>query len=212
MPLDTINRIGHAIGQAATAIYRITPVKRSIDSGLAFLQANGHGDSNDATNQELLQENDLDDISHFGFESFPRQNGETEYIVVDADGGEAAIASRRVLPQVLADLAEDEARIYGEEGQSVLCKANGDIEGHPAAGQFFKIPNDATEFAAMANKVLTELQAVKTAFDNHVHDAGTYTNGGGPVTLLSGVPSSAPGTALPMPAPGSVANTTLKIK
>ena len=88
MALESINRLGHAIGQAATAIYRITPVKRTIEKGLAFLQANGHGDSDDAANQELLQEADLHDFAHFGFECFPVMNdGVTEYIVVDADGG-----------------------------------------------------------------------------------------------------------------------------
>ncbi len=87
MVLQPINRLSHAIGQAARRIFRITPVKRTIELGLAFLQAHGGGDVNDATNQELLQEADLADYQHFGFEGFPIQDGDTTYIVVDADGG-----------------------------------------------------------------------------------------------------------------------------
>ena len=184
MPLDTINRLGHAIGQAATAIYRITPVQRAIDGGLAFLQAHGHGDTNDAANQELLQETDLDDISHFGFESFPRQNGETEYIVVDADGGEAAIASRRVLPVSLADLVADEARIYGEDGHSILMKAGGDIECEPAGGGTVKIGSGAAKALVLDGDNCDVVLAFTTWMT--AVEAGVLAGGGGVVAPLVG--------------------------
>jgi hypothetical protein len=70
--------------------------------------------------------------------------------------------------------------------------------------------SSATEFVALATKVLTELNNVKNWADPHVHAAGAYTTAGGPVTGYSGVATD-PLTALPkpMPAPGSVAATKL---
>jgi len=62
--------------------------------------------------------------------------------------------------------------------------------------------SDATEFVALATKVLTELQSIKTAFDAHTH---AYLPGPGPST-----PTATP--LNPMPAPGSVAATMLKAK
>lgn len=58
----------------------------------------------------------------------------------------------------------------------------------------------AADFVALAQKVLTELQAIKTAFDGHTH---AYNPGPG-----GAAPTAPP--ANPMPAPGSVASTNLK--
>ncbi|MEE9367154.1 MAG: hypothetical protein V3W44_10730 [Dehalococcoidales bacterium] len=143
MPLGVINRLGHVIGQAVRAIYLATPIKRTVESGLAFLQAYGHGDVTDATNQELLQEADLKDVQHFGFEGFPVMDGDTTYVIVDADGGLVAIASSRKLPTALADLVAGESRIYGQDDQSVLCKTGGDIECEPGGGKKVKVGDGA---------------------------------------------------------------------
>ena len=45
--------------------------------------------------------------------------------------------------------------------------------------------------------------SLKSWLDTHVHDVGTYANGSGAVTGLSGVASSAPATPDPSPAPSS---------
>jgi hypothetical protein len=55
----------------------------------------------------------------------------------------------------------------------------------------------ATDFVALAAKVLSELQSIKTAYDLHVHPAGTP-NTGAPLN--------------PLPAPSSVAATKAKAK
>lgn len=58
----------------------------------------------------------------------------------------------------------------------------------------------ASDFVALASKVLTELQAIKTAYDSHTH---SYLPGPGPAAV----------TVVPVPlltAPGSVACTKLK--
>ncbi len=54
---------------------------------------------------------------------------------------------------------------------------------------------NGTNFAALANKVLTELNSIKSAFDTHTHPA-------------PGGTTSAP--TAPMPSPGSVASSNLK--
>jgi hypothetical protein len=65
---------------------------------------------------------------------------------------------------------------------------------------------DATDFVALASKVLTELNAVKTWGDPHTHAPGTFSNGGGPVVGTSGPPLA------PMPTPASVASAVVKSK
>lgn len=62
----------------------------------------------------------------------------------------------------------------------------------------------ATEFIALATKVLTELQAIKAHVDGITVAPGTFTTPSGPVTGVSGPPIA------PMPAPGSVASTVVK--
>jgi phage gp45-like len=145
MPLGARDKLREVLTDAATAIYRISFVSRVVESGLAFLQAYGHGDPDDAANQELLQEEDLEHMQHFGFESFPAGDGDTEGIVVGADGGEACIAERRVLPTTLAALVAGESRTYGEDGQSILHKTGGDIEAEPKSGQHVKLGSGATK-------------------------------------------------------------------
>jgi hypothetical protein len=204
MPLLPKDRIGQAIRGAANVAKRAVIVARAVESGLAFLQAYVGGDPDDAANQDLGQEADIDHIQHVGFESFPVPGDATEGVVVDTDAGEACIAERRAIPSGLAALAQREARIYGEDGQSVLMKTGGDIEAEPKAGKHMKVGATATEFAAMANLVLTELQDIKTWADAHTHLVPGAL-GGGP-----GITSNAPTGA--MPAPNIVRCTKLKIE
>ncbi len=54
-----------------------------------------------------------------------------------------------------------------------------------------RLPADATTFLARADRVLTELQGVATAFNGHTHTAGGYMDSSpAPVTGVSGGPSS----------------------
>lgn len=77
-------------------------------------------------------------------------------------------------------------------------------DGTVLAGLTYAGGSDATDFAAMAAKVLAELEKIETAFNGHVHDAGSYSNSGGPVTGTSG--------AGPTYSSASVASTQLKVK
>jgi hypothetical protein len=77
-------------------------------------------------------------------------------------------------------------------------------DGGVLAGLHYLGGSDATDFVAMAAKVLSELEKIKTALSGHVHDGGTYTNGGGAVTGTSGLS--------PTFSPASVAATLAKVK
>lgn len=65
-----------------------------------------------------------------------------------------------------------------------------------------RLPASATEFLARADRVLTELTSIKTAFDLHTHT--------GPATAPTGpiAPTGAPIT--PLPSPSSPASDTVK--
>lgn len=75
------------------------------------------------------------------------------------------------------------------DGVKVLIKANGDVE----------IGGGPTDYAALAAKVLTELQAIKTWADAHTHTCAAPAS-----------PSSPP--VVPMTAPASVAATKTKVR
>jgi hypothetical protein len=91
------------------------------------------------------------------------------------------------------------ALVEVKEDGSVLINASATV--FPGQAQFgTQNPADpALEFVALATKVLTELNKVKTAFDAHVHTAPM---GGGATTP----------PAAPMPSFAPVASTTVKAK
>lgn len=61
------------------------------------------------------------------------------------------------------------------------------------------------QFVALANLVNSELSSIKDALDTHTHLPGTYANGGGAVTGVSGGKSTQPYTA------GDVASARVKV-
>lgn len=74
--------------------------------------------------------------------------------------------------------------------------------------QIWLVSSTAGDMVALASKVLTELQAIKTYLGTMTMTAGTLTapTGGGQVTGVSGPPVS------PMPDPGSVASTKAHVE
>ena len=139
MTLPTQNRIAHAIAGAATAIYRISIIKRATDSGLAFIQSFGRGDPDDATNQDLVQEMDLDHVQHYGLETHPWVDSdndvEVEGVVVDADGGEACIAERFDMENLdthgtadeMPARAKGDTVLYSKDGTYIFLDADGKL-------------------------------------------------------------------------------------
>jgi hypothetical protein len=65
-----------------------------------------------------------------------------------------------------------------------------------------KLPHDATEFLARADRVLSELNSIKTAFDAHTH-AGSATAPTGPVS-----PTGTP--IVPLPSPSDPKSDTVR--
>jgi len=215
------NTLNAALG-AMKAIYRAILVTRTVvadENGdkLAFIQAHGRGDPDDPDAGELVQEDNLDHVQHYGFESYPPVD--TELVTIESDGGEACIGERDAVPSVLADLATGDVRIYDEDGQYVLLdkgskivvKSNqGDIELIPNTFNYVKIDDAATEFAALANLVLQRLNQIKTDFDSHVHIfAGTAAT---PDTFTGTCAGTVDAPSVAMTAPAGVACTKLKIK
>lgn len=182
MPFGTQNRVAQAIGEAATAIYRISIIKRVTDTGLAFVQAFGHGDPDDAQNQELLQEIDIDHVQHYGLVTHPPASDtvDVEGIVVDADGGEACIAERFNLEDLDTHGSADQmpARnlgdtvLYAKDGTYIFMDADGkltikamtdNIEIITEAGKQIKLGQDGVTYRDAAYAHNTEAGASKVA-------------------------------------------------
>jgi len=93
--------------------------------------------------------------------------------------------------EALADVDAGEVRI-GLDGDYVAAIRSGEAA----------FPYDAATFLARADRVLSELNAIKTAFDTHTH-AGPETAPSGPVS-----PTGAP--TAPLPSPSDPASDTVK--
>lgn len=91
----------------------------------------------------------------------------------------------------LADTSDSEVR-FGIDGSYVA--------GVSASGIAF--PFDAAEFLARADRVLSELNSIKTAFDAHTHV--------GSPTAPTGIISATGAPIVPLPSPGSPASDTVK--
>lgn len=128
---------------------------------------------------------------------------------------------------VLADLREGKA--YGKEivaqamgtlgqdyvaGMRVVVAIPDGLEAAPGAAVILGVlAHPPTDFVALAQKVLDELNKIKNAFNGHVHGAGTFSNGGGAVAGASGPPSQNPSGTPPVTySPASVAATESKAR
>lgn len=148
--------------------------------------------SGDATDSDELMQN-------YGFASMPVNGAEGVRVSVFSDGDHGVIVAlddRRYRPT----LADGETALYHKDGAKVHCKADGSIVLVPSGAGLVHVGADpGSEFVALASKVLTELQSIKTDFDLHTH------------AYIPGTLASAP-TAVPaaMTAPASVAATKAK--
>lgn len=131
-------------------------------------------------------------FQEYGFTSVPGPEG-CEGAVIFVAGNRAhgiivATEDRNLRP---TGLNQGDVALYHTGGIRVyLDDGNDKVE----------LGNSPTDFVALAQKVLTELQAIKTAYDTHTH--GGVTTGGGATT----------GPVVPMPAPSSVAADEVKAK
>ncbi len=171
--------------QAARMAYRIVHKQYATD-GTVQAQAKG-GD--------MLQQEDLDRLLPYGFYSEPPADSES--VAVPCEGADVTVGERVVKPGDVPTGA-GQGTIYASDGGYVQCENGGDVVAGPQPGKFMLIGKGATEFVAMANLVLAELQQIKTDYDAHIHND--------PLAGVTGAPT------VPMTAPSAVAATVGKVE
>ena len=174
---------------------RVCLINADVDGGSKAYDA---AQANDA-DVELYDADDLDICQHYGFFSIPPDD--TEAVLLDTDAGPATVAERYPPPTTTAvsGLATGSVVTYGlDSGQFIHFHPDGSVYVEPKTGKFIHLGDGATQFVAMANKVLTELQSIRTQHNAHVHATAAV---GPPVipTVL-------------MTAPGAVAATKAKVE
>jgi len=159
-------------------LFRVTIIKRTVEDGLAFLQAYGHGNTEDPDDQELLQEADLDHAQHFGFKSGPP--ADTEAIVCDPDGGLSTVAEVDSVEDLdthgtadqMPDVNSGDTCIYSQDGTYIFLDADGkltikamtdNVEIITEAGKQIKLGQDGATYRDIAYAHNTEAGASKVA-------------------------------------------------
>lgn len=125
------NTLRAALG-AVRDVFRAIVVKRTVDSGLAFFQAKGQGDPDTNDDHNLLQESELDHVSHYGIDSYPP--ADTELVVVEADGGLVSLGERDSVPTSIPTRNSGDSCIYSAAGNYVFLDENGKLQIYAATG------------------------------------------------------------------------------
>jgi phage baseplate assembly protein V len=112
----------------------------------------------------------IERFQEYGFTSVPEDGAEAAVLFVGGhrDHGIAvAVDDRRYRP---TGLAGGEVCLYHKDGARVHFKADGSVEIIPKSGQDVRIGSaDASKALALAEKVHTELDAIRTALSGHSH-------------------------------------------
>jgi len=177
MTLEPRNNTFRMVSGAVRSISRWLLARRVVekdnaDTGkIAFMQVKGDGDPGDPDNQDVLQEDDVDHVQHYGFESYPA--ADTELIGLDADGGSVVIGERDAVPKTLGDLAQGDVRLYDSAANEILLDADtviritcavGNVELYAKAGSIVKLGNDSSAtYRKAAYAHTTEAGASKVA-------------------------------------------------
>lgn len=105
---------------------------------------------------------EVERVQQYGFTSVPREGAEHVTICIGGRREQAitlAVDDRRYR---LKNLASGEVAVYNDAGASIVLKANGDIEAHPASGRAVKV-GGAADAVAMASKVKAALDTIIAA-------------------------------------------------
>lgn len=155
----------------------------------------------------ILADEVADDVENFqayGFTSSPLPGAEAIVVSIGGSRGHpvaVVVADRRTRFKGPGGtgMALGEVAAYTDKGQRVHLKIDGSMALVPVLTGTVDLGSDApVEFVALATKVLTELAAIKTAFDAHVHSGVT----------AGGASSGAP--TVPMPTPTAPAATKVR--
>jgi phage baseplate assembly protein V len=132
-------------------------------------------------------DDDVEIFQQHGFYSVPVAGGEA--VLLRAGGARehtiAIAAGDRSLvpPGVLGG----EVCVYHPSGSMIVMRTDGSIEITPGGAGLVNIgAPEPTEFVALASLVLAELNAIRTAYDAHVHPDPVAGTTGAPTTLFGG--------------------------
>lgn len=120
----------------------------------------------------------IDRLQPFGFSSVPLPGADALHLSIGgnrANGVVVACGDSRYRP---SGYAAGTVCLHTQNAVLVVCRPDGTVE----LGEY---PPD---FVARADKVLTELNKIKTAFDSHTHIVAGVT--AGPASVTSAVPAS----------------------
>lgn len=129
----------------------------------------------------------------YGLSSMPAPSSEAIGVSVGGKSDHVVIIACEERSARPTDLADGEVTLYARFGQMVHLKTDGTIEIHKGG---------TVDFVALAQKVLDELNDIRTKFDSHTHTT-TATVDAGPVGAVA-PPST------PMGAASSVAASKVK--
>lgn len=175
---DKLRRAGvrGLVPKVASMIRRFT-LGRATQAESDTVRVNGTTFGDSATQAEHLQQ--------YGFASLPPSGSEGVHL--KQIGAVICVDSRANRPT----LAAGEVAVHCEHGQTIHCKADGSVVVLPKSGSNVELAGDpASDFVALAADVLSELTAIQTALNTHVH-TGVTTGPGSTGTAVSGyTPSS----------------------
>lgn len=145
---------------------------------------------------QVDEEDTADDVPLYqpqGFRVRPPRDAEAILLAIEGEGmNTVAVAAMDRDSCPTDDIEQGEGGLYYAGTWKVFMDKDGNVHLGDKVG---------ADFVALAQKVLDELNAVKSAFDGHTHTV--------PITGPAGNTASTPPVA-PMPSPSSVAATKVK--
>jgi phage gp45-like len=151
MVLPTRNVDIEAIAtEAAIKAYRLV-IKQLADDGT--VQAEG-------LDGQILQQEDVERVTPYGFDSNPP--ADSEGVSVPGDAADVIVGERRNIPSGLPACAQGSSRTYSESGSYLQHNKDGDSEYEPNSGKVLKLGKTATKALALHQDINHKLAAMAT--------------------------------------------------
>jgi hypothetical protein len=136
MPLPERDRKHEIALEAARIAYRVV-FRQLADDGTA---------QGEALDSQIVQQEDLDRVTPYGFDSVPPDG--TESVAVPGDAADTIVGERRSRPSSIPDPG-NAGMLYGEGGAYMTPGDGGDGVLEPEAGQTINIGDSATKALAL---------------------------------------------------------------
>lgn len=118
----------------------------------------------------------------YGIRSYAPAN--TGLVLTRSAAGLLVLSQEGSLPTGVSEPLSGETLLYNAQGAKIHLDTNGDINITQKSGRFVKIGTSPTQFAARADRVLSELENFQSTFDGHTHLVPA------PISAQTGVPSA----------------------